>query len=38
MSEKLALQQPAEHVQDDEVVSGLLEDLQEDINDYKVRS
>ena len=35
---KSSLRRFAEHVQDDEEISGLLEDLQEAINDYQVRS
>ena len=35
--EKSGLQQLVEHIQDDEEVSELLEDLQEAISDYNVR-
>ena len=38
LSEKPGLRRLADHVQDDEEISGLLEDLQEAIADYQVRS
>ena len=38
LSERSRVQQLAEHVQENETISGLLEDLQEDINNYRVRS
>ena len=36
LSEKPGLRRLADHIQDDEDVSGLLEDLQESISDYQV--
>ncbi|KAF8488885.1 hypothetical protein F5888DRAFT_1809332 [Russula emetica] len=36
LGEKLSLQRFAEHVQDDEEISGFLEDLQEAIGDYQM--
>ena len=38
LAEKPGLPQLADHLQDDEGVSRLLEDLREAIDDYKVRS
>ena len=37
LKQKSALVRFTDHVQDNEEVSGLLEDLQEAINDYQVR-
>jgi len=37
LSEKPRLQRFADHTQDDEEVSGLIEDLRETISDYQVR-
>jgi len=37
LSEKPGLRRFADHAQDDEEVSGLIEDLRETISDYQVR-
>ena len=37
LSEKPGLQRFVDHAQDDEEVSGLIEDLRETISDYQVR-